>query len=211
MDLRRRRLLTLCGAAGVAAVAAACGGGNSAGRSSGTSTASGAARMPSVAAPDAAGSMWLYLAILTGKMVGQSGWPEFVPANFTVPGNTAVQAEIRCFDDGTASIPSGYEVVRGTVGGNMTLISAVNGDLSKSPARTVQSVNAAGVAHTLTFADTGMNIPIPPLSTVRFSFFSGNAGTHPWQCMAACSTGQGGWGGAMSTSGWMSGTMTVQA
>ncbi len=219
--LSRRRILGLGAVAGTAVLVAACGSittptSSSASDSSPTSGTQvpAVAAQPSSAAGGAApvggsGETWLYVTVLTGKMDGKKGYPEFVPADFSVPANATVQCEIRCFDDGPASIPSGYEKVKGTVDGSMTLISAVNGDVSTAKSQTVQAVDPKNVAHTLTIADTGLNIPIPPLSTVRFTFKSGGSGTHGWQCMAACGTGQGGWGGPMATNGYMNGTMTV--
>ncbi len=156
-----------------------------------------------------AGDVWLYLAILTGKMLGKKGYPQVVPADFTVPANATIHCEIRCFDDGAASVPSGYEKVKGTVGGTVTLVPLVQ-EVPSGKGHTVQALDPKKVAHTITMTDIGLNIPIPPLTAVRFTFKTGAAGTHPWQCMAACGTGTGGWGGPMSTDGWMKGTMTIQ-
>ncbi len=61
---------------------------------------------------------FLYLVILAGGMIGRKGWPEFVPADFSVPAQSLVRAEIRCFDDGAATIPPMYANVRGTLGGS---------------------------------------------------------------------------------------------
>lgn len=133
----------------------------------------------------------------------------YVPADFSVPANSTVHAEVRCFDGGAADIPSGYEKVRGTLDGSMTVLAAVDGDVAQAKSQTVTSGGPKDVAHTLTIADTGLNVPIPPLSTVRFTFKTGAPGAHGWQCMAACGTGQGGWGGPMAANGYMSGTMTV--
>ncbi len=213
----RRKILALLGVGGAAGLAAACGN-IVQGASSPSKTGSGASSAATSGSTSVATSAtasgvetWLYLSIITGKQDGDSGYPEFLPAIFSVPANATVHAEIRCFDDGPAAVPSGYNNVKGTVGGTMTVISAVNGDLSTAKTQTVQSIDASNVAHTMTFADTGLNIPIPPLSTVRFDFLSGPAGSHGWQCMAACGSGTGGWGGPMATAGFMQGTMTVQA
>ncbi len=214
--LSRRRILGLGAATGTAVALAAWGSVTTAAASpavtSGTQTAAGTARPAAtggMSPAGGAGETWLYLSIVTGKMIGKKGYPEFVPADFSIPANATVHAEIRCFDDGAATIPSGYEKVKGTVDGAMTVLSAVNGDVSTAKSQTVQAVDPKNVAHTLTIADTGLNIPIPPLSTVRFTFKSGGSGIHGWQCMAACGTGQGGWGGPMATNGYMSGTMAV--
>ncbi len=168
-----------------------------------------AAARPRAAVRGPAVSSYLYLAILTGGMIGKKGWPEFVPANFSVPAHAVVQAEIRCFDDGTATVPPAYSHVRGTVGGSMTVLAAVNGDIARAPAHVVKGINLKDVAHTLTVPSLGLNVPIPPSSTVRFLFATGAAGSHAWQCMSACGTTSSGWGGPMSSNGWMRGTMAV--
>jgi len=93
---------------------------------------------------------------------------------------------------------------------NRTVL-GVNGKLSNSKTQTVQALDPKNVAHTLTFADMGLSIPIPPVSTVRFTFKTGAAGTHTWQCMANCGSGTSGWEGAMAETGYMQGKMTVQA
>jgi hypothetical protein len=154
---------------------------------------------------------YLYLTILPGGGRVHKDWPEYVPADFVVPAHALVQVEIRCFDTGAASVPSGYERVKGTVDGTIEVTPQVDGDLSTARWTRLTTLPSNGVAHTLTFADLGLNVPIPPLSTVRFAFRTGPAGRYGWQCMAACGTGEGGWGGPMATQGWMEGTMTVQA
>lgn len=214
--LSRRRMLGLGAVTGTAVLLAACGDITTplppSAATSDTPDAASTTQPAAVGgttAADGPGDAWLYLTIVTGKMMGKSGWPEYVPADFSVPANMTVHAEIRCFDDGPADIPSGYEKVKGTVDGSMTVISAVTGDISGAKTQPAQAVDPKNVAHTLTIADTGLNIPIPPLSTVQFTFQSGGSGTHGWQCMGACGTGQGGWGGPMATNGYMDGTMTV--
>lgn len=191
-----RRPLLWGGAAGV--LLAACG------HAPASRSASGAG--PTSLAP---GQGWLYLTILTGRMLGRPGFPEFVPADFQVPAHALVHGEIRCFDGGAATIPAGYQRVRGTTDGAMTVIAAVHGDLAGTRAQTLEAVDAKAVAHTLTIPAIGLNIPVPPLHTVRFTFDSGAAGAHRWQCMAGCGTGQGGWGGPMATPGYMNGTLRV--
>jgi|GEM_PF-1275083 len=210
--LSRRRALGWAGATGAAALLAACGSRNattSASAPAAATPAAGGAAAPPLAVAATPGESWLYLTIVTGGMIGKKGWPEYVPGDFSVPAGSTVHVEIRCFDDGPASIPGGYEKVKGTVDGSMTVLSAVDGDVAQAKSQTVTSIDPKNVAHTLTIADTGLNIPVPPLGTVRFTFKTGPAGAHGWQCMAACGTGQGGWAGPMATGGYMNGTMTV--
>jgi hypothetical protein len=209
--LSRREALAVGGLGGAAALIAACG------RITTPVGASSATPTTAVAGSGGAGAgeSWLYLDILTGRMLGKSGWPAYTPAQFTVPAHSTVHCEIRCFDDGPAQIPAGYERVQGTVGGTVSVlpvgtVTGLVGDLSSIQAKTVQAVDAQNVAHTLTVADIGLNVPVPPLSVVRFTLATGAAGAHGWQCMASCGTDQSGWGGPMATGGWMQGTMTVQ-
>jgi hypothetical protein len=202
--LSRRRALRLAGVGGASVLAVAAGVTVLAAQDPGPARHATPTRAP-VPAP----VPWLYLTILTGHMIGKPGWPEYVPAFFTVPAHTLLQVEIRCFDSGTATVPSGYERVRGTVGGTMEVLSAVNGDVDTAPAKRVAELASTGVAHTLTFSDLGVNVPIPPLATVRFALRTPAPGRYGWQCMAACGTGQGGWGGPMAESGYMQGVMTV--
>ena len=199
----RRRLLVGGGALATTALLSACGASSAA-----PSSTPGAAGSGGTAAGSGR-SDWLYLVVLTGKMIGKPGFPQVLPADFTVPAHTTIQCEIRCLDDGAATTPSGYEKVKGTVGGTITIVPLVD-HLPSGKGQVVRALDPKKVAHTITMADTGLNIPIPPLASVQFRFNSGAAGTHGWQCMAACGTGTGGWGGPMSTDGWMKGTMTVR-
>lgn len=122
-----------------------------------------------------------------------------------------MHAEIRCFNDGPAPVPAGYQTVRGTTDGRVTVIARVAGHLAGAPATSVRALDPSRVAHTFTVADLGLNVPMPPSSTVRFSFRVGAAGTHTWRCVAACGTGDAGMQGPMAAGGWMQGTMTVVA
>ncbi len=151
---------------------------------------------------------FLYLSILAGQITGKQGWPRYVPADFSVPAHALVQVEIRCFDTGPAAVPAGYEKVQGTVGGVMTVLPGPD-PAATARGRAVSALSAKGVAHTLTMAGLGLNVPVPPLSTVRFTFRTGAPGSVPWECMASCGTGTSGWSGPMAEAGWMQGTMAV--
>lgn len=148
----------------------------------------------------------LAIQIVTGKMDGKPGWPKFEPADTSLPANSVVNVTIKDYDDGAASIPQGYNLVKGTIGGTIT----VDG-------KTVSSIPAKNVAHTLSIASLGLNVPIPPktdsekYATITFSFKTpATPGQLTWQCMAACGSGSSGWQGAMSSDGWMKGIYTVQ-
>jgi len=156
----------------------------------------------------------LYFTILTEDQAGTpDGFPEYIPGNFTVPANTLVHVAIRDFDDGTATIPTGDNKVVGTTNGTVKIIHALNGDISAATDTAVVSqLPAGGVAHTFTFTGPNfkLNVPIPPLSTVEFSFKTPAPGKYNWQCYATCGAGDSGWQGAMTADGYMKGVMTVQ-
>ncbi|MCF8565479.1 hypothetical protein LLE49_12205 [Alicyclobacillus tolerans] len=146
------------------------------------------------------------MTVETGKMDGKSGWPEYTPANLTLPANADVTITVNSYDDGNAPIPSGDNKVTGTVDGTMT----VDG-------KSVTSIPTKDVAHTITISSIGLNIPIAvktsseKYSATEFTFHTPSKPTTlDWQCMAACGSGSSGWQGAMATDGWMKGTFNVQ-
>ncbi len=149
--------------------------------------------------------------IIIGKKVGKDDWPQYVPANLSLPAKRLIRVTVRCYDDGPADIPTGYNVVRGTVDGTMRVIKGTPDSISPTDGTVVKQIGFKDTAHTFTVNGDNffMNVPIPPLSTVVYEFMTPAAGSLPWQCMAACGTGEGGWGGAMATDGWMQGTITV--
>jgi hypothetical protein len=139
-------------------------------------------------------------------MDGKSGWPRFVPANLTLPANADVTLTINSFDDGNAPIPTGFNQVKGTVGGSMTL-----------DGKSLTSIPVKDVAHTMTIPSIGLNIPIAvktsteKFSSTTFTFHTPSSPTKlDWQCMTACGTGNDGMGGPMVTDGWMKGVFTVK-
>jgi hypothetical protein len=149
--------------------------------------------------------------IIVGKKVGNDDWPQYVPANLSLPANRLIQVTVRCYDDGAADIPGGYNIVRGTVDGTMRVIKGTPDSISPTDGTVVKQIPVKETAHTFTVNGDNffLNVPVPPLSTVVYQFMTPAAGSLPWQCMAACGTGEGGWGGAMATDGWMQGTITV--
>jgi hypothetical protein len=203
----RRRFLQLGGMLGGAAIAAACGRITTPAGSFGISATPGAGAVP-LSAP-AAPQAFLYLTINSPAGTARKGYPAYVPSYFTVPANALVQVQLTCFDSGPAPVPQGYQNVQGTVGTTMDLLAATVGDLSKVPAQTVSGLPANGVVHTFTVPSLQLNVPVPGTATVRFLLQTGAAGTHPWQCMAACGSGTSGWGGPMAAPGYMSGALTV--
>ena len=163
-------------------------------------------------AAEAAGPVEVSMKIITGKMIGKPGWPRYEPANLVLPAHRLVQVTVRDYDDGSADIPGGYNRVRGTVGGVMRLIKGTPATIAPGAGTVVKEIPVKEVAHTFTMIGERlfMNVPMPLKSTVVFQFMTPGPGTYPWQCMAACGTGVGGWGGSMETDGWMRGAVVVK-
>jgi hypothetical protein len=164
-------------------------------------------------ASQAAGPAHLSLRILSDKMSGKAGWPKYSPAYFTLPAHTLVQITIRNFDEGAAAVPPTYNIVKGTVGGTMRVIAGTASNPNPRAGTVVKALSPKGVAHTFTImTGTGVlvNVPVPSLSTIVFTFRTPGPGTYSWACLTACGTGPSGYGGPMATPGWMHGTMTVR-
>ena len=152
------------------------------------------------------------IVIATPDMLGTEEMPAFLPSALTLPADTDVSITVINFDDATA-LPTGSEqfaVATGVVG----KVSVQPLDATKpnddTPATLVNSMDpATGVSHTFTISKLGINVPIAPKSKTTFTIHTGKAGTYEWQCMDPCGTGDTGWGGAMSQTGYMRGTMTI--
>jgi hypothetical protein len=149
-------------------------------------------------------------------------WVKYEPAtNLIVPQNALVTITIQNYDGATPLLNSYYDQPKGIVGA-MT----VDG-------QAVGSVDPTNVSHTFTIhaipqsgqdwlfvsvpvtannnTDTdAAGMPLKPVSTT-FSFVTPNRpGHYIWQCFDPCGAGYNGFGGPMSTKGFMSGTFTVQ-
>ena len=139
-------------------------------------------------------------------------------ANISLPANKQINLTIINYDDGTAPTAAQYDKVVGTVNSQITIFNNTNVNSTFNG----QSINVAGgekvtivpngtVAHTFTILNgstTVVNIPITPSSITQTSFTL-SSGSYSWQCEAACGSGSSGWEGAMSTPGWMAGTVYV--
>lgn len=146
------------------------------------------------------------MVIQTGKMDGRPGWPRYTHASWSVRKDDTVILRITSYDDGTAPLSGAqtmYDRVQGTLGATETI-----------DGRPVSSVPNNDVAHTFTVVGLGLNLPIPAAPTggsvtVVARFVAGRAGTFVWQCYAPCGSGPNSMGGAMSTMGWMEGSVRV--
>ena len=195
---RRARALGTAGVAAVLALGSVV---------AGAGTASAAARGARTTTPVVHES----LVLLTGKMDGRKGWPEFVgSSDIQWPKGTTVVLTIYSYDDGTAPLTkplSVYDTVQGTVG-NSELVDG----------KKVASVPNAEIAHTFTVPSVGLNIPIPVAPTVKAgqalqpevvtaTFRVNKKGTFTWHCYAPCGSGSDGMEGTMATHG-MTGDVT---
>lgn len=138
-------------------------------------------------------------------------------ANIVLPADSLVQATIINYDDGNASTPAVYEKVTGTAGNQITVVNntlinstqTTNG-INVQGAWVTSSVPLSDIAHTFTVTGMNLNVPVVVSSIMQFSFQTGGMDSYTWQCYAACGSGASGWAQAMSTPGWMTGTVTIQ-
>ncbi|MDG6941994.1 MAG: hypothetical protein JRN34_03620 [Nitrososphaerota archaeon] len=138
-------------------------------------------------------------------------------ANITLPANRLIKLVIVSYDDGNASmvIPTN-NVVSGTTGNSIYVASNDFVNSSEGSAgivlnggENVTSVPLSDVAHTFTVPALNLNIPVPISSTVVAYFKVGAAGTYFWFCETRCGFGPDGTLGAMSTPGWMTGSLVA--
>lgn len=148
-------------------------------------------------------------------------WVTYGPTtNLSVPAHSLVTITISQYDSGGTIINPYFAKVHGTVGGVVT----VDG-------KTVDQIDPDGVGHTFTLhalptnqdplfvsvplpavADDATNAPgtnYPKPHIVRFSFITGGPGDYIWNCEYPCGSSYVGFGGPMSTQGYMSGTFHV--
>lgn len=160
----------------------------------------------------ASGTTNLYLALVTGRMIGKKGWPAYLPTELTVPAHSTINVRIVQFDDGTAPLPAGspYAKVTGVVDGTATAQHLTTADPNQpGQSTTYQSLDPKDVAHTFTIEKLKVNVPLPVSSIVTFSFQTGAPGTYAWMCMAPCGDEPQGYGGAMARPGYMQGSLRV--
>ncbi len=159
---------------------------------------------------------------------------------FEVPANTRVNVTILGYDGCTPLRNPTWGKVTGTIG-NVENVQFFNGKtLSASQAlSTFDSWGSCSVQHTFAIPGLGLNVPIASVTTlkenqnlcstspctaangdanaphtvVKFSFMTPKTGgVFRWQCFIPCGLGYvDGNGGPMSTPGYMSGQMEVQA
>lgn len=152
-------------------------------------------------------------------------WVTYWPTTaLKVPAHALVTVTIENYDSPTPLLNPFYGKVQGTVGGTMT----VDG-------KALTEQDPSNVSHTFTIHSivnsqepwlyvsvpvTGADpkakadaagMPLQPVVT-QFSFITPDKpGEYIWQCFDPCGSGYNGFGGPMSTKGYMSGTLSVVA
>jgi hypothetical protein len=133
-------------------------------------------------------------------------------ANISLPVKTMIQLTIVSYDTPTMGSTDQQGVVTGTVGGTVFMINgttAMSSDTPQQWGENVTSVPGASLAHTFTIQQLGINIPIVGGDTMVAYLYFNSPGTYVWICETPCGFGPNGSQGAMSTPGWMTGTVTV--
>jgi hypothetical protein len=139
-------------------------------------------------------------------------------AQIIVPAHRTIELVIVNYDDGAANLTMPQDaLVTGTVNDQMTVINntEVNSTMISSGiqirgSETVSNLPPDVISHTFTISTLGLNVPVGALSTEVVYFTVGSPGTYTWFCMTACGGGANGLEAAMSTPGWMTGSLVVQ-
>lgn len=140
-------------------------------------------------------------------------------SSITLPADRQIIVTIVNHDGGLDQLSQPeYNQVMGTVSGSvyvagvssltMNELQTTNGVEANTNGHVVTSINSTDISHTFTVISGGtyVNIPIPP-NSVEVTSFVLSPGSYIWQCECACGTGSGGWGGAMMSTGWMTGVV----
>jgi hypothetical protein len=138
-------------------------------------------------------------------------------ANISLPAHRLIKLVLINYDSGAANLTQAkYSDVSGTVGNSILVINnslidsrQTSSGIDIRGAQNETSVPPSVIAHTFTIPSLGINIPVPTQSTVVAYFEINTPGTYTWFCMTLCGSGPNGLGGAMSTPGWMTGTVVV--
>lgn len=171
---------------------------------------------------------FLHLATYPDSMAGEHGadggahpdWVSYAATNLEVPAHSEVTVTVDQYDSGEALYNPYFAQAHGTVGGTET----VNG-------KTVTRVDPNHIGHTFTLRmfptstqpDLSVSVGLPAVAddapvqangypkpnVITFSFITGAPGTYVWNCEFPCGSEYRGFGGPMSTKGYMSGTLKV--
>ena len=160
----------------------------------------------------------------------QINWVTYCPTtSFEVPANSTITVEISNYDSATTLINDYFRHVHGTLDGTALVdgksVTEVALDapghtftlqsVPDSPNPLFVSVPLTGVASDAKATENINGNMYPKPVVTSFQFKTGPAGTYIWHCYDPCGdttfarNAPYGFGGPMSTTGWMAGTMTV--
>lgn len=163
-------------------------------------------------------------------------WVSYSNDNLVVPANTTVHMVIKQYDSGGALNNPFFGHVWGTSTGTATYTypTTTGSTTTYGKPQTVSSVDPNNVGHTFTLRGIPGNasplfvsVPLPADAAtnsisigsgtysspilVSFTFKTGSAGVYEWNCEFPCGgSREGQFGAAMSSYGYMSGTITVK-
>lgn len=161
-----------------------------------------------------------------GMPVPQPGdnqdWVTYWPTTtLQAPAHSVVTIRIENYDSATPLLNNFYAKAQGTIGNNIKVDGVTETQIDPEHAShtfTIHSIPSSaqdwlyvsvpvtGVADNAPADDAGM--PNKPAVT-EFSFVTLGPGHYIWQCIDPCGSGFDGFGGPMSTKGYMSGTIDV--
>ncbi len=154
----------------------------------------------------------LYLVIHRGEQLNNEPLgPAYMPSVFSLPGNTTVTVTVTNFDDATALPANSAQFAKASgIDKNSFLLAPMD---PRNPnayvvAKPTSQLELSNIAHTFTIGQINLNVPIAPESTTTFTFHTPTSCNCMWRCMDPCGIGPVGWGGAMSTEGYMMGKVS---
>jgi len=126
-----------------------------------------------------------------------NGWPQYVPANFTVPAGRVIVTIV------DHDMPMNWSQCPCVVNGTAGNVEDING----TPYHVVPSSN---VAHTFNIPALGIAVYSPGQSVVTFTLYLNQTGSFVWACIAPCGAGSDPYSTPpMGVPGYMMGTLTV--
>jgi hypothetical protein len=159
-----------------------------------------------------------------GADAQQLQWVTFCPTTkLEIPANSVVTVNILQYDTATTLVNDYYRQVHGTIGGTMLVNNQSMTEIgADQPGHTFTIQSTANSAYpifvSVPLLGVSANAPnlangYPKPNVISFQFRTGPAGiTYIWHCYVPCGSPRGapfGFSGPMSTTGWMSGTLTV--
>jgi hypothetical protein len=148
-------------------------------------------------------------------------WVSYSTTSLEVPAHSLVTITLKQYDSGASLLNPFFDMVQGTEG-----TATLNG-------KPFTSVSPDNIGHTFTLRgipgnnpqDLFVSVPMerltdeeeakplangyPKPNVIQFSFIVGGPGKYQWNCEFPCGISYQGFGGPMSTIGYMAGTLTV--